>query len=67
MYEASDDQECFGTPRDLCESFELSQVRIGLETTELFPNSQVMDKDDAERWIVDLIRGAQRLYNSVDF
>ena len=27
--------ECSGEPRDLCESLELSTVRIGLETTEL--------------------------------
>ena len=30
-----DDRECSGEPQDTCESFELSIVRIGLETTEL--------------------------------
>ena len=30
-----DNRECSGEPRDLCESLELSKVRIGLETTEL--------------------------------
>ena len=29
------DGECSGGARDTCESFELSIVRIGLETTEL--------------------------------